>query len=92
MSFALLQNHPNPFNPATRITYQLPEACPVRVIIYNLRGQRVRTLYEGHQGIGTHTLSWDGRDTDGRALSSGIYLYRLEAGRFHQTKKMTLMK
>lgn len=91
-SFALFQNHPNPFNPVTQISYQLPQECRVRVTIYNVRGQRVRTLYDGRQGAGTHTLSWDGRDTGGRLLSSGIYLYRLEAGQFHQTRKMTLMK
>jgi len=91
-SFALFQNHPNPFNPVTQISYQLPQDCRVRVTIYNVRGQRVRTLYDGRQGAGRHTLNWDGRDTGGRLLSSGIYLYRLEAGQFHQTRKMTLMK
>ena len=91
-SFALFQNHPNPFNPVTQISYQLPQDCRVRVTIYNVRGQRVRTLYDGRQSAGRHTLNWDGRDTGGRPLSSGIYLYRLEAGQFHQTKKMTLMK
>ncbi|MGB2768618.1 MAG: FlgD immunoglobulin-like domain containing protein, partial [Candidatus Zixiibacteriota bacterium] len=91
-SFTLFQNQPNPFNPVTQITYQLPEACQVRVTIYNVRGQRVRTLHDGRQSAGRHTLNWDGRDTGGRLLSSGIYLYRLEAGQFHQTKKMTLMK
>ncbi|MGB2981401.1 MAG: FlgD immunoglobulin-like domain containing protein, partial [Candidatus Zixiibacteriota bacterium] len=91
-SFTLFQNQPNPFNPVTQITYQLPEACQVRVTIYNVRGQRVRTLHDGRQSAGRHTLNWDGRDTGGRLLSSGIYLYRLEAGQFHQTRKMTLMK
>jgi len=90
--FALFQNQPNPFNPETRIIYQLPEACQVRLTIFNLRGQKVRTLFEGHQGVGTHVLRWDGLDSSGRPLSSGIYLYRLEAGRFQQTRKMTLMK
>jgi hypothetical protein len=90
--FALFQNQPNPFNPETRIIYQLPEACQVRLTIFNLRGQKVRTLFEGHQGVGTHALLWDGRDSSGRPLSSGIYLYRLEAGQFLQTRKMTLMK
>jgi hypothetical protein len=90
--FALFQNQPNPFNPVTQISYQLPEACNVRLTIYNLRGQKVTTLYEGYQETGTHTLNWDGSDGDGRPLSSGIYLYRLEAGQFQQTRKMTLMK
>ena len=91
-SFALLQNQPNPFNPETQIGYYLPRACQVKLNIYNVLGQKIRTLFDGHQGIGMQTLLWDGRDEVGVELSSGIYFYRLQADDFHQTKKMTLVK
>jgi hypothetical protein len=91
-SFALFQNQPNPFNPETKISYYLPRACQLRLTIYNVLGQRVRTLFDGHQDAGIQTLLWDGRDDDGVQLSSGIYFYRLQANDFHQTKKMTLVK
>ncbi|MCK4404643.1 MAG: T9SS type A sorting domain-containing protein, partial [candidate division Zixibacteria bacterium] len=91
-SFTLFQNQPNPFNPETQINYYLPRACQVRLTIYNVLGQRVRTLFDGHQDTGMHTLLWDGRGEDGAHLSSGIYFYRLQAENFQETKKMTLMK
>jgi hypothetical protein len=91
-SFALLQNQPNPFNPETRISYYLPKTCEVRLIIYNILGQNVRTLFDGHQDTGMHTLLWDGRDKNGVELSSGIYFYRLQADDFCQTKKMALLR
>ncbi len=90
--FALFQNQPNPFNPETKISYFLPEASQVSLNIYNVLGQRVRTLIEDYQESGTHTLTWDGRTDDGAQLSSGIYFYRMQAGSFQETKKMTLMK
>jgi len=91
-SFALLQNQPNPFNPETQIIYYLPRACQVKLNIYNVLGQKIRTLFDGYQGTGMQSLLWDGRDGDGVELGSGIYFYRLEADDFHQTKKMTLLK
>jgi hypothetical protein len=91
-SFALFQNHPNPFNPETKISYYLPTASQVKLIVYNILGQKVRTLFDGHQDSGTHTVLWDGRREDGTALSSGIYFYRMQAGDFRETKKMSLMK
>jgi hypothetical protein len=90
--FTLFQNQPNPFNPETEIRYHLPQACQVRLTIYNILGQRVKTLLDGYQNAGAHTLLWDGRDEDGVQLSSGIYFYRLRADDFLETKKMTLMK
>jgi hypothetical protein len=90
--FTLFQNQPNPFNPETQISYFLPQDCQVRLTIYNLLGQRVKTLYEGHQGAGIQTLTWDGTNDQGQKLSSGIYFYRLQAEQFQQTKKMVLMK
>lgn len=91
-SFALLQNQPNPFNPETQIIYYLPRSCQVKFNIYNILGQKIRTLFDGYQSTGMQTLLWDGRDDDGVELSSGIYFYRLEADDFHQMKKMTLLK
>ncbi|KPL00455.1 MAG: hypothetical protein AMJ91_04635 [candidate division Zixibacteria bacterium SM23_73_3] len=91
-SFALFQNQPNPFNPETKISYYLPTACQVKLIIYNVLGQRVKTVFDGHQDAGMKTLIWDGRDDYDDQLGSGIYFYRLQADNFHQTKKMILMK
>jgi hypothetical protein len=91
-TFTLFQNQPNPFNPETQLSYYLSKASQVKVDIYNVLGQKVRDLFEGHQNAGTHILIWNGRDNFGKQLSSGIYLYRLEADGFQQTKKMTLMK
>jgi hypothetical protein len=90
--FALFQNQPNPFNPETKISYFLPQASHVELVVFNVLGQRVRTLFDGYQDAGTQTLIWDGRSDDGRQLSSGIYFYRLQSDNFQDTKKMTLMK
>jgi len=90
--FALFQNQPNPFNPETKISYYLSEGCEVKLIIYNILGRRVKTLFEGHQNAGMNTLVWDGKNDQGEQLSSGIYFYRLQAGEFIQTKKMNLLK
>jgi hypothetical protein len=90
--FALFQNQPNPFNPETNISYYLPTASHVILTIYNVLGQRVRTLFDDYQEAGTHTLVWDGKREDGASLSSGIYFYRMQAGDFRETKKMSLMK
>jgi hypothetical protein len=91
-SFVLFQNQPNPFNPETQISYFLPQDCQVSLTIYNLLGQRVKTLFEGTQVSGFKTLTWDGTNDLGQKLSSGIYFYRLQADQFQQTKKMVLMK
>jgi hypothetical protein len=90
--FALFQNQPNPFNPETNISYYLSEGCEVKLVIYNVLGRRVKTLFEGYQNAGTKTLTWDGKDDQGRQSSSGIYFYRLQAGEFSQTRKMNLIR
>lgn len=90
--FALEQNHPNPFNARTDITYSLPQACAVRLQIYNVMGQLVRSLIDSPQKPGVYTVSWDGCDVSGRSVASGIYFYRLSAGDFSKTKKMVLLK
>jgi photosystem II stability/assembly factor-like uncharacterized protein len=91
-TFHLRQNYPNPFNPLTLISYELPAETDVSLTIYNVSGQRVRTLVSGRQSTGTHKVQWDGRDERGNQVSSGVYLYRLEAGSFSETRKMLLAK
>ena len=90
--FELHQNHPNPFNPETQLTYSLPQEASVRLVIYNVLGQQVRVLVDGCQSAGANSVTWDGRDENGTKVSSGIYFYRLQAGEFVQTKKMSLIK
>jgi hypothetical protein len=90
--FTLFQNQPNPFNPETQISYSLSQSCYLRVIIFNVLGETVKTLFEGFEGSGTHTLTWNGTDDQGQQLSSGIYFYQLQAAGRVQTRKMVLMK
>ncbi|MBD3299138.1 MAG: T9SS type A sorting domain-containing protein, partial [candidate division Zixibacteria bacterium] len=88
----LRQNYPNPFNPETVIGYALGQAGPVRLDVYNLLGQHVRTLVNGWNPAGQNTVVWDGRDTDGTKLASGVYLYRLKTDNITETRKMVLMR
>jgi hypothetical protein len=85
--FRLEQNYPNPFNPSTTIVFALPKSALVNLKIYNLLGEEVTTLITEQQAAGIHKLNWDAR-----GLASGVYLYRLEAGEFMQTKKLILMR
>ena len=90
--FALGQNVPNPFNPTTRISFELPEAADVQLNVFNILGQRVRTLVNEFLPAGKHEVFFDGRGDQNQILASGVYFYRLEAGEFRQSLKMTLMK
>ncbi len=90
--FALSQNFPNPFNPATLIRFQLPEKSGVSLKIFNSAGQLVRTLASGEFVAGSHEMTWNGRDDAGRKVASGVYVYRLRSGDFSGSKKMLLMK
>lgn len=89
--FQLNQNYPNPFNPGTVISYQIPSAGMAQVVIYNSIGQRIRTLVDQYQELGSHAVIWDGRDDEGSPLASGIYIYRLTIGSFSEAKKMVLV-
>lgn len=91
-SFSLFQNQPNPFNPETQIGYYLPRGCRAQLVVYNVLGRIVRTLFDGYQNAGLHSVTWDGKSDEGMHLSSGIYFYRLKTKDFDQTKKMVLMK
>ena len=88
----LLQNYPNPFNPSTSISFSLSKASHASLRIYNLKGQLVRTLLDGQLSQGSHTLVWDGRDSSGTSVASGVYLYRLETPGSSFGKRMLLMK
>ena len=91
--FALADNYPNPFNPATTIKYALPQAADVELTVYNVVGQPVRTLVAEHQSAGRYVVEWDATNDNGHSLSSGMYFYRLEAGgEFLEVKKMLLLK
>jgi hypothetical protein len=90
--FALGQNYPNPFNPTTSISFDLPHDSRVRLDVYNLLGERVRTLIDENVGAGTHQVVWDGTDERANAVVSGVYFYRLEAPGFASVRKMLLLK
>jgi len=91
-TFALGQNHPNPFNPNTAIRYDVAQAGHVRLTIYNVRGQVVRSLVNEPRSRGRYTELWDGLGDRGEPMASGVYFYRLTAGAFEQTRKMVLLK
>ena len=90
--FALFQNYPNPFNPSTSISYRISKTTLTKINIYNLFGQKVKTLVNEEHQPGDYKIIWNGTDNSGRILSSGVYIYQLQAGNFLQTKKMVLIK
>jgi hypothetical protein len=92
LRYILEHNVPNPFNAATQIAFTLPEASKMTLTVYDILGREVRTLKDNLLPAGRHTVAWDGLDQDGRSVASGVYLYRLEAGGFSETKRMTLLK
>ena len=90
--FVLSQNYPNPFNPTTTIGYSTPRDGEIQIEIYNLMGQKVRTLFNGIHQAGSHKVEWDGCDDLGNTLSSGVYLITLRSGNFVTAKRMSLIK
>ena len=90
--FAIHQNYPNPFNPTTTISYDLPKRSLVTIGIYNLLGKQIKTLVNQSQDAGNKIAVWNGTDDLGRQVSAGVYLYRIQAGEFTQTRKMLFLK
>ncbi len=92
VSFSLDQNYPNPFNPSTTITFSLPVRSDVKLTVYNLLGQEVKQLINGIMPSGHHVIEWNGKNSAGKQVSTGAYLYRLTAGDYVETRKMLLLK
>jgi hypothetical protein len=90
--FALHQNYPNPFNAGTTIAYELPQAADVTIEIINVLGQTVATVLNGRESAGVHTVQWNGTDSHGSPVASGIYIYRMTAGSFVTERKLVLLK
>jgi hypothetical protein len=91
-NYVLEQNFPNPFNPQTNITYSIPEQAFVKLCVYNINGTLVKTLFEGNQSAGRYQTLWDGENSLGMKVGSGVYFYRIQANSFLQTRKMILLK
>ncbi len=91
-SFELGQNSPNPFNPTTRIRFTVPEDSKVSLLVYDVAGREVRALVNGERPANHYEIEWDGKDNRGEAVASGVYFYRLQAGKRVQTKKMMVLK
>jgi len=91
-SFALYNNYPNPFNPTTAIRFSIPSACHVRISIYDIKGYQICDLINCYTEAGTYDIIWDSTDSHGIELSSGVYLYQIDAGPYRVIKKMTYLK
>jgi hypothetical protein len=91
-TFTVYQNYPNPFNPTTTITYALPQAVPVKVIVFDMLGREVKTLVNANQKAGVQQIIWNGDNNFGHKVSSGMYMYRVTAGEQVQVKKMIMLK
>ncbi len=91
-SFNLEQNYPNPFNPSTIIKYSVAEPTNIKLIVYDILGKEVATLVNETQNAGNYQLVWNATDNSGKKVASGIYLYKIEAGKYTKTMKMMLLK
>lgn len=90
--FQLHQNYPNPFNPLTSIEYELPRQTEVTIVVYNILGQKVRTIVDGVMPMGRHIFRWDGTNEAGTPVSSGVYFYRMKASHGMEMRKMLLIR
>ena len=90
--YSLLQNYPNPFNPVTKLRYDLPENSHVNITIYDMLGRAVKTMVNQHQNAGHRSIIWDGTNDYDNTVSTGIYLYQIQAGAYTRTKKMVFLK
>jgi hypothetical protein len=86
------QNYPNPFNPETTIKYQVKMDADINLEVFNIKGQKVKTLVDEFMPIGNYEATWNGTDDNGQSVSSGVYFYKMRSGKFTSTKKMVLMK
>ncbi|MDZ4121728.1 MAG: choice-of-anchor D domain-containing protein, partial [Candidatus Cloacimonadaceae bacterium] len=88
----LMSAYPNPFNPQTNLRYSMKEAGDVKIEVYNLKGQVIRSFSANHSVPGYYSMVWDGRDVNGNLVSSGVYFYRMTSGKYTATRKMMMMK
>ena len=91
-TYTLGQNYPNPFNPTTTIKYTIPKAGNVKIEVYDITGRLVNTLVNSNQATGTYSVVWNGRNSAGQSVGSGVYLYRIQANDFVSVKKMVMLK
>ena len=92
-TYGLQQNYPNPFNPSTSISFALTEESNVELIIYNVKGEKVKTIFNDHiYADQINSVVWNGKDADGKQVSSGVYFYKLKAGTREYNKKMLMVK
>jgi hypothetical protein len=92
ISFSLNQNYPNPFNPTTNINYSIPSDNFVTLTVYNVMGEKIKTLSNGYATSGHKSVKWNAQNERGQEVSAGLYVYTIEAGDFRETKKMLLLK
>lgn len=88
----LFNNYPNPFNPETTISFDLPQRDKVELVVYNLKGQKVKSLINEEMDMGVHKIIWNGTNNQGKEVASGVYYYRLSCGNYTKTNKMVLLK
>ena len=91
-AFNLYNNYPNPFNPVTTFRYDLPDNSHVTIAIYDMLGRQVKSLINQTQDAGYRSVIWDATNDFGKPVSAGVYLYKIQAGDFIQTRKMVLLK
>jgi hypothetical protein len=91
-SFALHDNYPNPFNPSTTIRFDLPKATDVSILVFNVLGQKIKTIERNQMNPGYHSITWNATNDYGSQVSAGMYFYQLRTSDFIRTKKMVLLK
>jgi hypothetical protein len=92
LTYSISQNRPNPFNPVTSINYEIPKESFVIISVYNLRGQKVTDLVSDMHPAGYHNVLWDSMDMSGKPVSSGVYIYTIQANEFRSVRKMLMIK
>jgi len=90
--FSLSDAYPNPFNPETKINFNLAKSANIKMIVYNLLGQKIKTLVSQEMNAGTYSVTWDGKDDFNKQVASGVYLFSFQAESFRTTKKVVLLK